>query len=150
MKNLVCLGLFIIFSIFGMTIVSCNIEPEVNYVKIISVTPSENLIDGIEQEFIVIVDWEINTLTLEDASFTADTADLSIYFNTLEVNHWIGFDYIIATKGSGRHTFKVIVNPKNWYPEGKFSVYVRLSPNIKEAPYSGPTWSVSDEKVLLF
>ena len=90
-------------------------------VKIVSVTPDTDLIDGKEQSFIVKINYNLST---------QKHCYFDIGFNTVEV----GFDGfksskqkdIIVKKGSGNLTFRVTTIPKNWFSEGEFYVKVGL------------------------
>lgn len=115
-----------------------------DFINVISVTPNSGLIDGVDTEFKVVVEYNL---------FSSVKGKLSISFNNLlnnkgnPDNHWYieSADYHI-NKGYGMHEFNVTVKPKDWGSEGDFDVSVCLDeiPNIDN-------WLLDcDEKILIF
>ena len=116
-------------------------------VKIISVTPDTDLIDGKEQSFILKINYN---LTTQKRCF------FDIGFNTVEagVDGFKSFKpkYFIIKKGSGNLTFQVTTVPKNWFSEGEFYVKVGLY-IIKKFEWPRKELGMKlagDSKVLLF
>lgn len=114
---------------FYIKILSITEGGEYDYVKIRSVMPSTGLTEGGSegQKFTVVVDYclvsceqaELNILFngyFEDIDGYIDSNDLPNLYN------WVVDGELSVNKGKGSHTFKVSVIPKNWYPEGEFSV----------------------------
>jgi len=90
-----------------------------DFIKIISVTPSSGLIDGVDTEFKVVVEYNL---------FSSKEGTLEISFNTDEVNAWspIWDAKFLVNKGSGTYEFNVTVKPKDWSSQGDFSVSVGI------------------------
>jgi hypothetical protein len=89
-------------------------------IRIISVTPDGNLIDGIRQTFTVKVEYVLATL---------DQGVIYIGFNNRELRRYrLTGDKLIVNRGSGTYTFTVTAVTKNWYSAADFGVYVNLSP----------------------
>ena len=117
---------------------------EEDFINIISVTPDSGLIDGVDTDFRVVVEYNL---------FSYDSGKLSISFNNLlndegnPGNHWniTSANYYI-NKGSGTHEFNVTVKPKDWGDEGDFNVWVCIDeiPNIDDILLD------CDEKILTF
>jgi hypothetical protein len=134
MKNILFLKLVIVL-IFGITtVVIVSSEPVFvngyekitvstakDSIRIISVTPTGNLIDGVQQTFAVKVEYVLATL---------DQGVIYIGFNYKEPKMYnlITKAKFIINKGKGEHTFIVTVTPKNWYSAADFRVYVNISP----------------------
>jgi hypothetical protein len=145
-------NLFLVISVFLFTIMylaGCGGNPaappiEEDFINIISVTPDSGLIDGVDTDFTVVVEYNL---------FSYDSGELSISFNNLlndegnPGNHWYieSANYHI-NKGYGTHEFNVTVKPKDWGSEGDFDVSVCIDeiPNIDN-------WLLDcDEKILTF
>ena len=90
-----------------------------DFIKIISVTPSSGLIDGVDTEFKVVVEYNL---------FSSKEGTLEISFNTDEVDAWspVWDAKFLVNKSSGTYEFNVTVKPKNWERQGDFSVHVGL------------------------
>jgi hypothetical protein len=94
-------------------------------IRIISVTPNINLINGVRHTFTVKVEYVLATL---------DQGVIYIGFNSKEPKRYqLTGDKLIVNKGSGVHTFIVTEIPKNWYSTADFGVYVNLSPYPHES-----------------
>ena len=134
-------NLFLVISVFLLTImclVGCGGTPitppiEEDFINIISVTPNSGLIDGVDTNFKVIVEYNL---------FTCNKGILLIGFNSGESINSFGIvnnaDFLV-NKGSETHEFNVTVIPKDWGSQGDFKVYV----NISEYPLPS-TWTPLD------
>jgi len=103
-KQNLFLVISMIFVIFLVT-TGCGGNPtappiEEDFINIISVTPDSGLVDGVDTDFIVVVEYN-GWSPVWDAEFLVD-------------------------KGSGTHEFNVTVIPKDWGSQGDFSVSVGL------------------------
>jgi hypothetical protein len=104
-------------------------------IRIISVTPNKNLINGVRYTFTVKVEYVLATL---------DQGVIYIGFNNTEPKRYqLTRDKLIVNKGSGVHTFVVTVIPKDWYSTADFGVYVNISPYPHEA-----SWYPLDKHVV--
>ena len=109
-------------------------------IRIVSVTPSTNLTNGVNTQFTVVVDYVLNTQA---------QGRILISFNNLETPErgTIASDRSVS-RGSGRQTFNVSAVTKNWFSQSDFRVSASLYP-----PYnsSGSNIAlVTDRKVLTF
>ena len=137
MKNKkVWLGVLVL--VLGLMVVGCD-DGSTKYngpdfVKIESVTPSTDLVEGIEQQFSVTVNY----------GFSFERGTIAITFNTDEINAYIRYAFIDIKNGSGKHTLNAAVIPKNWLADGDFEVMAILlnSKSIYSLAY--------DKKVLTF
>ena len=137
-----------IFAAFLLT-AGCRGTPttppiEEDFINIISVSPNSGLIDGVDTDFKVVVEYNL---------FSYDSGKLSISFNNLlnnegnPGNHWVitsANHYI--NKGYGTHEFNVTVKPKDWGSEGDFDVSVC----IDEVPKIDNWLLDCDEEILTF
>jgi hypothetical protein len=101
-------------------------------IEIISVSPSSGLVDGVDYDFTVTVEYNL---------VSVNSGLLMIGFNTEEVDRFIMISEAstIVDKGSGTHTFNVTATAKDWLAAGDFKVYVNLSENphpSEWAPFS--------------
>ena len=117
-----------------------DIDKEIDIIEIISISPSMLLVDGVEYNFIVNIEYDL---------VTVNSGMLMIGFNTEEIGSFYMLSEAteIVSKGSGVHTFDVTTIAKDWMSEGDFEVYVNLSEN----PHP-PTWTplASDMMTLSF
>jgi len=122
---------------FYVKIISITEGGEFDSVKILSVTPDTGLIDGVETDFTVKVEYSLAT---------EEKCKLSIWFNSDSQNSYSHYGTIEISKGKGNYTFEnITVIPKNWRSEGdEFGVSVTLLP--LEGIF-GLAW---EEKVLSF
>jgi hypothetical protein len=91
-----------------------------DFIRIVSVTPNSNLVDGIEHQFTVTVEYNLST---------REQGIIYIGFNTIRSNRYrLVSQNLIVNKGRGTHTFNVTAIPKNWFPNDKFEIYANLSP----------------------
>jgi hypothetical protein len=109
-------------------------------ISIKSVTPDSGLNAGVATNFVVAVEYELAS---------ADSGELNVGFNTMEVGRYV---VIVDAKayvsmGSGEHQFSVTAIPIDWGPAGDFEAYVNLS----EHPH-GQTWTplATDRLALAF
>jgi len=143
------LNLFLVISmifVVFLLIAGCGGSPttppiEEDFINIISVTPNSGLIDGVDTNFTVVVEYNL---------FSYDSGELSISFSICDhtpachlvitsANHYIN-------KGYGTHEFNVTVKPKDWGNEGDFSVWVC----IDEVPEIDNILLDCDENILTF
>ena len=99
-----------------------DIDKEIDIIEIISISPSMLLVDGVEYNFIVNIEYDL---------VTVNSGMLMIGFNTEEIGlfHMLSEATEIVSKGSGVHTFDITTIAKDWMSEGDFEVYVNLSEN---------------------
>ena len=147
-KQNLFLVISMIFVIFLLTS-GCGGSPaappiEEDFINIISVTPDSGLIDGVDTDFTVVVEYNLAS---------SAEGELSISFNNLlnnegnSGNHWNieSANYYIS-KGYGTYEFNVTVKPKDWEDDGDFSVWVC----IDEIPHIDNWLLDCDEKILTF
>jgi len=112
-----------------------------DFIKIISVTPSSGLIDGVDTEFKIVVEYNL---------FSSKEGLLQIGFNNQEsINSLIMVKdtHFLAYKGYvGTNEFNVTVKPKNWGSQGDFRVFVLLD----ETPQVSDYFLATDIKILTF
>ena len=117
-----------------------DIYKEIDTIEIISASPSTLLVDGVEYNFIVNIEYDL---------VTVNSGMLMIGFNTEEIGKFYMLSEAteIVSKGSGVHTFDITTIAKDWMSEGDFQVYVNLSEN----PHPS-TWAplATDVMVLIF
>ena len=106
---------------------------EEDFINIVSVTPDSGLVDGVDTDFTIVVEYNLYSYT---------QGVLKIGFNNGEsINSFrivTNADFLV-NKGSGEHEFNVTVIPKDWGSQGDFKVYV----NISEYPHPS-TWTPLD------
>jgi len=130
-------NLFLVILVFLFTIMylaGCGGTPtappiEEDFINIISVNPDSGLVDGVDTNFKVVVEYNL-----------ASSAEgvLSISFNNLlnnqgnPGNHWTitSANYYI-NKGYGTHEFNVTIKPKDW---GSEKVFSNLKMSLKSVP----------------
>ena len=91
-----------------------------DFINIISVTPSSGLMDGVDTDFTVVVEYNL---------YSSTQGTLAISFNTDEVNTWLFPVWdanFLVNKGYDTHEFNVTVKPRNWGSQGDFSVLAGL------------------------
>jgi len=106
---------------------------EEDFINIISVTPDSGLVDGVDTDFRVVVEYNLYSYT---------QGVLKIGFNNQEsINSFrmVSNADFLVNKGFGTHEFNVTVIPKDWGSQGNFKVYV----NISEYPHPS-TWTPLD------
>ena len=90
---------------------------EEDWINIISVTPDSGLIDGVNTDFKVVVEYNL---------FSADDGKLTIAFTNSEDDPEYHVMITSAThyinKGYGTYEFNVTTKPKHWGSEGVFLV----------------------------
>jgi len=136
-KQNLFLVISMIFVVF-LLITGCGGSPtappiEEDFINIISVTPDSGLIDGVDTNFKVIVEYNL---------YSSNQGILLIGFNNGESINSFGIVNnagFLVNKGSGTHEFNVAVIPKDWGSQGDFLVYV----NISEYPHPS-TWAPLD------
>jgi len=112
---------------------------EEDFINIISVNPDSGLVDGVDTDFTVVVEYNL---------YSSTQGTLEISFNTDEVDCWLsvcGADFLV-NKGSGTHEFNVTVKPKDWGSEEDFSVLAC----IDEVPNLDNSLLDCDVKILTF
>jgi hypothetical protein len=137
----VALSLIVCLSGCGGTPTTPPIEED--FINIISVTPNSGLIDGVDTNFKVVVEYNL---------YSYNQGKLYIGFNIVDIDGqmdgWSIFqnaDFFV-NKGSGTHEFNVTVKPRNWGSQGDFSVRVGL----EEIPWVDNWALASDEEILTF
>ncbi|MFC2168470.1 hypothetical protein ACFLRW_05740 [Acidobacteriota bacterium] len=109
-------------------------------ITIKSVAPDSGLTPGIVTQFIVTIEYVLDS---------KDSGEVNVGFNTAEVGRYamISTAKSLVGKGSGEHQFDVTVVTRDWGGSGDFKVYVNLSEN----PH-GPSWTplATDIRVLTF
>lgn len=146
-KNKFLGGVFSTLVLLSLVILQSCGEDEIvdnllheDYIKIISVTPSDNLEDGVEYDFVVEIDYELAS---------TPQGELYIGFNSYKVNSFrmVSEATHIVEKGAGTHTFNVTELATDWLETGDFKVYV----NMSESPHP-IRWTplVSDIHILEF
>lgn len=133
------------FVVFLLAIGSggCLTSPpiEEDFINIISVTPDSGLIDGVDTDFKVVVEYNL---------FSYDNGKLTIAFSNCEddpgchlripsAEHYIN-------NGYGTHEFNVIAKPKDWGSEGDFVVCTC----IDEEPHIEYPMLDCDQEILTF
>lgn len=109
------------------------IVDEEDFINIISVIPDSGLIDGVDTDFTVVVEYNL---------VSRETGLLMIGFNNgdeIGIYYMISNASHIVSKGSGKYTFNVNALTKNWGTQGDFLVYA----NISEYPHPS-TWTPLD------
>jgi len=104
-----------------------------DFINIISVNSDSGLVDGVDTDFTVVVEYNL---------FTYNQGILLIGFNNGEsINSFriINNADFLVNKGSGTREFNVTVIPKDWGSQGDFLVFV----NISEYPHPS-TWTPLD------
>jgi hypothetical protein len=111
-----------------------------DFVNIVSVIPSSELIDGMDTNFKVVVKYNL---------FSSNEGLLQVAFNNQESINSIRFvkdAHCIVYKGDGAYEFNVTVKPKNWGNQGDFNVLVTLD----EIPQVSNRFLATDVKILTF
>jgi hypothetical protein len=88
-------------------------------IRIVRVTPNTPLVDGVENEFTVEIEY-----TLE----SADAATLMLGFNSEMQNRYRMTTNKKVKKGTNSITLKAKVVPKDWKEYGDFFILANLSP----------------------
>jgi hypothetical protein len=109
---LTSLTLLLCFSFTGRTATS----PDT--IKIISVTPAQSVIRGVENEFTVEVEYNL---------VSEEEGEINLGFNSEKPQAFKMVDSYIVKKGSGTATLKAKVIPVDWGQRGKFMALVNLS-----------------------
>ena len=136
-----------IFIVFLLT-TGCGGNPAVppieeDFINIISVTPDSGLVDGVDTDFTVVVEYNL---------YSSNQGTLEIGFNVDDIDGQMdGWSMVqnaefLVNKGSGTHEFNVTVQPRNWGSQGDFSVLVILD----EIPWVNNYSLAWDEKILTF
>jgi len=123
-KQNLFLVILMIFVVFLLT-TGCGGNPvappiEEDFINIISVTPDFGLIDAVDTDFTVVVEYNL---------YSSKEGTLAISFNTDVVNTWsfpVWDANFLVNKGYGTHEFNVTVKPRNWGSQGDFSVLAGL------------------------
>jgi len=87
-----------------------------DYIKILSVTPDSGLIDGVDTDFEVVVEYKL---------VSSKRGGINICFNNgkeLENYYASTSNHISVDKGTGTHIFNVSEKPKNWGSLNDFKV----------------------------
>lgn len=140
-------NLLLVISVFLFTIMylaGCGGSPttppiEEDFINIISVTPNSGLIDGVDTNFKVLVEYNL---------FSYNQGILQICFNDESINSYgvVENTNFYVYKGNGTYEFNVTVKPKNWGSQGDFKVLVILD----EVPWVSNYALASDTEILTF
>lgn len=142
-KQNLFLVISMIFVVFLLT-AGCGGNPaappiEEDFINIISVTPDSGLVDGVDTDFTVVVEYNL---------YSSNQGLLQVGFNIDDIDGWSmvqNADFLV-NKGSGTREFNVTVKPRNWGSQGDFSVLVILD----EIPWVNNYSLASDKKILTF
>jgi len=113
---------------------------EEDFINIISVSPNSGLIDGVDTDFKIVVEYNL---------FSYDEAEVKIGFNNgedINIYYMLMNDRILISKGSGTYEFNVTVKPKNWGSQGDFKVLAVLD----EIPWASNSTLDGDVEILAF
>jgi len=113
---------------------------EEDFINIVSVTPDSGLVDGVDTDFTVIVEYNLYSYT---------QGEVQVGFNNREsINSFrmVNLAYFLENKGYGTREFNVTIKPKNWGSQGDFSVLVILD----EVPWVSNYVLASDTEILTF
>ena len=114
---------------------------EEDFINIISVTPDSGLIDGVDTDFKIVVEYNL---------FSADDGKLTIAFTNSEDTPEYHLIITSAThyinKGYGTYEFNVTTKPKDWGSEGVFLVCTC----IDEGPDLEGLMFDCDQEILTF
>ena len=88
-------------------------------IRIVGVTSSAPVRDGVENEFSVQIEYDLHS---------ADEASASIGFNSDDPGRYRMTGRKKIARGTNVLTLKGVVIPKDWKERGDFIVYVNLSP----------------------
>ncbi|PKP58970.1 hypothetical protein CVT91_07580 [Candidatus Atribacteria bacterium HGW-Atribacteria-1] len=142
-KQNLFLVISMIFVVFLLT-TGCGGSPttppiEEDFINIISVTPNSGLIDGVDTNFKVVVEYNL---------YSSNQGILQICFNDESINSYgvVENANFYVYKGNGTYEFNVTVKPKNWGSQGDFKVLVILD----EVPWVSNYALASDKKILTF
>mgnify|MGYP001069540862 CR=1 FL=1 len=143
-KHNLFLIISMIFVVFLLT-TGCGGNPaappiEEDFINIISVTPDSGLVDGVDTNFTVVIEYNLYSYT---------QGEVQVGFNNGEsINSFrmVNLAYFLENKGYGTHEFKVTIKPKNWGSQGDFSVAVILD----EVPWVSNYVLASDTEILTF
>ncbi len=111
-----------------------------DFINIISVIPSSGLIDGVDTNFKIAVEYNL---------FSSKERLLQIGFNNQEaVNSFrnVKDTHFLVYRGNGKYEFNVTVKPKNWGSKEDFLVIVFLD----EIPQVSNRFLATDVKILTF
>jgi len=144
-KQNLFLVILMTFVVFLLTTGCIPTSPpiEKDSINIISVIPDSGLIDGVDTDFKVVVEYNL---------FSYDNGKLTIAFSNCnfdpECHEMITSEIHYINNGYGTHEFNVIVKPKDWGSEGDFVVCTC----IEEGPgpeIEGPMLDC-DQEILTF
>jgi len=111
-----------------------------DYIKILSVTPDSGLIDGVNTDFEVVVEYKL---------VSSKRGGINICFNNgkeLENYYASTRNHISVDKGTGTHIFNVSEKPKNWGSLNDFKVCACLGVIGEKVNY----YLDQDFKILIF
>jgi len=106
------LVILIVVTIF-LVLTGCGGSPttppiEEDFINIIGVTPDSGLVDGVDTDFTVVVEYNLYSYT---------QGEVQVGFNNGEsINSFrmVNLAYFLENKGYGTHEFNVTIKPKNW------------------------------------
>lgn len=116
----------------------CDWVESPDSITIVSVSPNSGLVDGVDYDFTVVVNYEL---------VTKDQGELDIGFNNgPDIKKYsMLMEYQIVDQGSGQHTFNVSATAKDWGTDGEFKVLVI----IYEYPHDPTFYSLNVDFMTL-
>ena len=105
-----------------------------NEIKILNVSPMDNVLPGETVEFSIEVEYSLGSVP---------DGVVGIGFNTTKVDSYNMLDNQIVSRGTGTIVFDVSVEPVDWGETGEFSVYV----NISEYPHP-ESWTPLESDIM--
>lgn len=115
---LVALMIFVVF----LLTTGCGGNPatppiEEDFINIISVTPDSGLIDGVDTDFTVVVEYNL---------FTCDASIIDVTIHPyLTSTIGLVIEEVNINKGSGTHEFNFTIKPVNWGVDLSLAVHLR-------------------------
>ncbi|MGH9967834.1 MAG: hypothetical protein ACREBG_08340 [Pyrinomonadaceae bacterium] len=137
MKTLLNLSLGLLFLVSFLTATSAATEPQ-DKLKIISVNTSEPIVRGVENEFTVEVEYNLDSV---------DEGEINLGFNAERPNAFKMVESFIVQKGPGVATLKAKVVPVDWGQRAKFTVMVNYR-SIRTR-VAGVRWLAPDNRSSL-
>ena len=132
-----------IFVVFLLT-TGCGGTPtappiEEDFINIISVSPNSGLIDGVDTNFKVVVEYNL---------YSSNQGILQICFNNESINSYrvVENANFYIYKSYGTYEFNVTVKPKDWGSQGDFKVLAVLD----EIPWASNSTLDGDVEILAF
>ncbi|WP_028974094.1 hypothetical protein [Spirochaeta cellobiosiphila] len=117
----VLLSLILLYSCHSTQSINLKKLSESASIDIISVKPDTNLVDGLETQFTIELEYQFEDL---------EEALILVGFNSQKILEYKmdPSQRIIVSKGSGRRIIKTTAIPRDWKEKGDFVLDVNLSP----------------------